>query len=219
MLCHSPAYVQHQTDWSGGCSVIRRGSGATTRSRGATRSWITNHGIRRLGRTGSLIAIVRIDAAGRELGVYETLVNPVGRRVRSAYIRSRQRHGGTGAHLREIASSVLAWLEAVVVVAHRMRFSARSSRELVSLPRLSLRWTPAAGASFVPTPNHRLATVRALRAGVTIDGPYTALGDARATAQVLPRLLATRRAVPTVAARVFTAGGVMGGGLFAAGDR
>ncbi|MCB9429628.1 MAG: 3'-5' exonuclease [Actinobacteria bacterium] len=146
------------------------------------------------------IAIVRIDAAGRELGVYETLVNP-GRSTGAVGVHQISTDMAARAPtFEEIASSVLAWLEAVVVVAHNAPFedaflSAEFARAGIAAPAIPALDTLPLAQSFVPTPNHRLATVCAW-GGVTIDGPHTALGDARATAQVLPRLLATRRSVP-----------------------
>ena len=162
------------------------------------------------------IAIVRIDAGGRELGVYETLVNPgrstgaVGVHQISTAMAARAPTFG------QIASSVLAWLEGVVVVAHNAPFedaflSAEFARAGIALPTLPALDTLPLAQTRVPTPNHRLATVCAW-AGVTIDGPHTALGDARATAQVLPRLLGTRRAVPRWRHGFSRLGGAMGGG-------
>jgi DNA polymerase-3 subunit epsilon len=162
------------------------------------------------------IAIVRIDAGGRELGVYETLVNPgrstgaVGVHQISTAMAARAPTFG------QIASSVLAWLEGVVVVAHNAPFedaflSAEFARAGIALPTLPALDTLPLAQTRVPTPNHRLATVCAW-AGVTIDGPHTALGDARATAQVLPRLLAMRRTVPRWRHGFSRLGGAMGGG-------
>ena len=162
------------------------------------------------------LAIVRVDPAGRELGVYETLVNPgrstgaVGVHQISTAMAARAPTFG------QIASSVLAWLEGVVVVAHNAPFedaflSAEFARAGIALPTLPALDTLPLAQTRVPTPNHRLATVCAW-AGVTIDGPHTALGDARATAQVLPRLLGTRRAVPRWRHGFSRLGGAMGGG-------
>jgi len=162
------------------------------------------------------IAIVRIDAAGRELGVYETLVNP-GRSTGAVGVHQISADMAARAPtFEEIASSVLAWLEAVVVVAHNAPFedaflSAEFARAGIAAPAIPALDTLPLAQSFVPTPNHRLATVCAW-GGVTIDGPHTALGDARATAQVLPRLLASRRSAPRWRHGFSRLGGVMGGG-------
>ncbi|HQR80174.1 MAG TPA: 3'-5' exonuclease, partial [Actinomycetota bacterium] len=87
------------------------------------------------------IAIVRVDPSGRELGVFETLIDPQ-RPVGAGAV-----HGIDDAMVRgappfpEIAASILAWLQGVVVVAHNAPFedaflSAEYSRAGWSLPPL-----------------------------------------------------------------------------------
>lgn len=139
------------------------------------------------------IAVVRIDAAGRELGVYETLVQP-GTEVRGTAV-----HGITDDHVAhaptfaEIAGSVLAWLEGVVVVAHNAAFEEaflqtqlrRTGLEPPVMPALD---TLRLSQTHLPLTNHRLAGLCA-RYGVDLTDPHTATGDARATAQVLARML------------------------------
>jgi DNA polymerase-3 subunit epsilon len=162
------------------------------------------------------IAIVRIDATGRELGVYETVVNP-GRSTGAVGVHQISSDMAARAPtFRQIATSVLAWLEGVVVVAHNAPFeeaflSAEFARCGISLPVLPALDTLPLAQSCVPTSNHRLGTVCAW-AGVTIDGPHTALGDARATAQVLPLLLAMRGSTVRWRAGLPRLGGVMGNG-------
>lgn len=144
------------------------------------------------------VAIVRIDAAGRELGTFSTLIHP------GCDMRARGIHHIDDAMVSdaptfaEIASSVLAWLEGVVVVAHNAPFedaflTAEFTRAGWLTPSLPAVDTLALAQSCVPTPDHKLGTVCAW-AGLAIHGPHTALGDARATAQMLPHLL--RRAGP-----------------------
>lgn len=139
------------------------------------------------------VAVVRTDAAGRELGVYETLVNP-GRAVTASSV-----HHITDAMVREaptfpeIADSLLAWLGGVVVVAHNAEFeddflTAEFRRAGIHPPAMPALDTLTVAQASVPTRNHRLATLCAW-AGVRIDGAHTAVGDARATAQLLPALL------------------------------
>lgn len=141
------------------------------------------------------VAIVRTDVWGRELGTYETLVNPGRTDVGPTAV-----HGITADMLLaaptfpEIASSVLAWLEGVVVVAHNAEFERdfldqafrSAGRRVSGLPAID---TLELAQASLELPDHRLATVCEW-AGVEITNAHTAAGDARATAQMLPRLLA-----------------------------
>jgi DNA polymerase III epsilon subunit family exonuclease len=143
------------------------------------------------------VGIVRIDADGHELGAFSTLIDP-GRPV-----------GAEGVHhideamvrdapsFAEIAPAVLAWLEGTVVVAHNAEFedaflSAELTRAGLRPPRVPALDTLPLAQAHVPTPNHKLRTLCDW-ASITIHQPHTALGDARATAQLLPVLLAHRR--------------------------
>jgi DNA polymerase-3 subunit epsilon len=139
------------------------------------------------------VAIVRVDALGHKLGIYETLVNPLRPPGATAV------HGITDAMVRdappfsEVASSVLAWLDGVVVVAHNALFedaflSAEFRRAGVRVPRLPALDTLPLAQKFVPTPNHRLSTVCDW-AGVELIDAHTALGDALAASALLPQLL------------------------------
>lgn len=139
------------------------------------------------------IAIVRIDAFGHELGLYETLVDPLRPPGPTAV------HGITPEMLRaappfcEVARSVLAWLEGVVVVAHNALFedsflTAEFRRAGLRVPTLPALDTLPLAQRNVPTPNHRLSTV-CQWAGVDLVDAHTALGDALATAALVPHLL------------------------------
>ncbi len=139
------------------------------------------------------IGIVRIDASGRHLGAFETLIDP-GRSPGPSTV-----HGITKDMLRqaptfaEVAGSVLAWLSGVVVVAHNAAFEdaflsaefSRAGRRVPSVPALD---TLRVAQRCVPTPDHKLASV-CRWAGVEVVGAHTALGDALATAQMLPKLM------------------------------
>lgn len=139
------------------------------------------------------VAIVRVDHTGHELGAFSTLIHP-GRPV-----------GATAVHhitddmvcdaptFPEIAPAILAWMEGTVIVAHNAGFedsflSAEFARAGWKLPAVPALDTLALAQGVVPTGNHRLPTV-CQWAGITIHNPHSALGDARATAQVLPQLL------------------------------
>lgn len=167
------------------------------------------------------IAIVRIDAVGRELGTYETLVNP-GRTTGAIGVhRISDDMVARAPTFEQIASSVLAWLEGVVVVAHNAPFedeflSAEFARVGIRPPAQPALDTLPMAQSCVPTANHRLGTVCEW-AGVRIDGAHTAVGDARATSQMLPRLLAARGAQVRWRHDLPRLGGVMGGGYLPRG--
>lgn len=140
------------------------------------------------------IAIVRVDSRGRPLGEYETLVDPSDRDTGEVRV-----HGITAGMVQraprfaQIAPAVLAWLEGVVVVAHNAAFEdgflaaelERCGLPPPPVPALDTLRLSQAGLSL---PNHRLSTVCEW-AGLRIDRPHTALGDARATAALLPHLL------------------------------
>lgn len=162
------------------------------------------------------IAIVRIDAVGRELGVYETLVNP-GRTTGAIGVHQiSEAMVARAPTFEQIASSVLAWLEGVVVVAHNACFedaflTAEFARVGIRPPAQPALDTLPMAQRCVPTANHRLGTVCEW-AGVRIDGAHTAVGDARATSQMLPRLLAARGARIRWRHDLPRLSGMMGGG-------
>jgi DNA polymerase-3 subunit epsilon len=140
------------------------------------------------------VAVVRTDSEGRELGVYETLVNPGRPLAASPVHHITDVMVADAPTFPEITDSLLAWLRGVVVVAHNAGFedaflTAAFRRAGVRMPALPALDTLPLAQSFVPTRNHRLATVCSW-AGIRIEGAHTAAGDARATAQMLPHLLA-----------------------------
>lgn len=139
------------------------------------------------------IAIVRLDPDGRELGVFETLVNPL-RDVGPTAV-----HGITSAMaaaappFAEIAASVLAWLDGVVIVAHNAPFEeaflkAELGRAGLRVPQLPAVDTLPLAQATIDLPNYKLATLCAW-AGVDLVAAHTALGDALATAHLLPMLI------------------------------
>jgi len=144
------------------------------------------------------IAIVRVDERGQELGAFSTLVHP-GRDMQASGIHHiEDTMVAEAPRFAEIAPSVLAWLEGVVVVAHNATFedaflTAELTRAGWLTPAVPALDTLTLAQSCVPTHNHKLSTV-CHWAGVDIHGPHTALGDAHATARMLPALL--RRAGP-----------------------
>lgn len=143
------------------------------------------------------VGIVRLDPAGHELGTFSTLINPgrpVGagavHHIDDAMVRDAPR-------FEEIAPAILAWLEGTVVVAHNAGFedaflSAGFARAGWRPPRVPALDTLPLAQACVPAENHKLATLCDW-AGITMRNPHSALGDARATAALLPELLARRR--------------------------
>jgi DNA polymerase-3 subunit epsilon len=140
------------------------------------------------------IAVVRIDPGGRELGLFETLVNPG-----TVETGAHDVHGITAGMLvdappfAQVAPSLLAWLDGVVVVAHNAAFedaflTAEFAAAGLSVPDLPALDTLRLAQDLLDLPNHRLSTVCEW-AGVRIRDPHTAAGDARATAALLPHLL------------------------------
>jgi DNA polymerase-3 subunit epsilon len=140
------------------------------------------------------IAIARIDAAGRRLGVFETLVDPG-----TPETGARDVHGigpdmlVDAPAFARIAPTVLAWLDGVVVVAHNAPFengflTAELARAGLTVPEVPALDTLPLAQRVLDLPNYRLATVCDW-AGIRIEGPHTAAGDAKATAAVLPHLL------------------------------
>lgn len=139
------------------------------------------------------IAIVRIDGEGRELGVFETMVNPLRDAGPTSVHGISTEMARAAPTFAEIAPSVLAWLDSVVVVAHNAAFeesflSAELQRAGLPVPRLPALDTLLLAQATIPLPNHRLGTLCAW-AGVDLVAPHTALGDALGTAQVLPPLI------------------------------
>jgi DNA polymerase III subunit epsilon len=161
------------------------------------------------------IAIVRMDATGHELGRFETLVDP-GRSTGPSSVHHITEAMVCGAPtFAQCAPSVLAWLEGAVVVAHNARFedaflTAEFARAGCSPPPMPALDTLPMAQWCVPTPNHRLATV-CRWAGVSIHGAHTAMGDAQATAQMLPRLLRQAGGVPAWSVGLPDLAGHLGG--------
>lgn len=139
-------------------------------------------------------AVVRIDVDGRPTGVLETLVDPGDADVGPTAVHGIHPAMLAGAPtFAEMAPTLLAWLEGVVVVAHHAPFedgflTAEFARAGMRVPLLPALDTLTMSQENLDLPNHKLQTVCSW-AGVQIDGAHTALGDARATAAMLPHLL------------------------------
>lgn len=145
------------------------------------------------------VAVVTVDAEGRVIDRWSSLVRPRNRWF--FRLGPRHIHGLTRARLRsappaaEVLAELTSRLDGATFTAHNARFDAaflqrfgsRQGAQLTLSPqlctlRLSRRLDPQRQLS------HRLADVTA-RYGVTNERPHDALEDATATAAVLPHLL------------------------------
>ena len=146
------------------------------------------------------IGIVRVSASGDFLDEWSTLINPGrGRDTGAVAIhRISNEMVAQAPHFRDVADDVLFWLNSGVVVAHNARFEAdiltaafaAIGRNVPTFPAID---TLRLSRQVVSCPDYRLATL-CRWAQVDLRDAHTALGDARATAQLLPALLRARDA-------------------------
>ncbi len=141
------------------------------------------------------VAVVRMDASGRQLDEFATLVNPE-RDVGDTYL-----HGISATDVmsaptfREVLGDVVALLSGAVVVGHNVRFDLRfldveARRARYALPDVpflcTLHLSHRVGGAL---PRRRLS-VCCEHAGIPVDGAHDALNDATATARLLVHYLA-----------------------------
>ncbi len=138
------------------------------------------------------VAVVRL--TGGTSDEYVTLVNPL-RDVGPSYIHGLTAEDVAGAPMfSEIVGDLLEMIDGAVMVAHNIRFdrdflSAELSAAGVFLPAIPCLCTLELAYRLEPgLANHRLANCCAA-AGMFYDGAHTALGDARAEAELLCRYL------------------------------
>lgn len=136
------------------------------------------------------IGAVRVDDTGRLLGEWSTLVNPL-RDVGPVSIHGIAAKDVLGAPtFADLAPLLLEEFAGQTVVAHNARFdlnflTIELARAGVDLPAplcglCTMEWA----RTFLPRVPRRLESC-CRAAGVTLDGAHTALGDARATAELL----------------------------------
>lgn len=142
------------------------------------------------------VAVARVDAAGRIEDEFATLVNPEGRDTGPVFVHGISNDAVANAPtFAEVAPELLARLDGAVVVAHNAPFEerflaaelARAGHTGVRVPALCSLWL---GQQTFTTPNHKLATL-ARHAGIPLVDAHAALGDVRAVAALLPRMLDT----------------------------
>jgi DNA helicase-4 len=140
------------------------------------------------------IAILKIDAGGKVLDEFSTLINP-----ESTYVGRTDIHGVTYKMVKnaptfsEASHAILRLLENSIIVAHNAKFEENflssefrhSGHKLPSIPAIDTLWL---SRQILDLPNYKLDTV--IRSyGEVIDDAHTALGDIRAMAKVIPRML------------------------------
>ena len=140
------------------------------------------------------LAIARVDQNGRIEDEYATLLNPEGRDTGAVFVHGISNDAVRSAPLfDDVAADILARLDGAVIVAHNAVFEerflaaelARIGLNTPPLPALCSLWL---GQQTFDTPNHKLGTL-AEHAGIPLVDAHAALGDVRATAALLPRML------------------------------
>ena len=144
------------------------------------------------------IAIVEIDANGRVLDEFDSLINiPGDAPLGAEFIHHVTREMLAGApQFSDLANHVASMLEGRIVVGHVVAFDLgylievyrRAGFELPALHGATLCTREFARAALPPGPKSLQACCDAF--GIENDAAHTALGDARATAELLVKLLA-----------------------------
>lgn len=140
------------------------------------------------------LAVARVDSSGHVEDEFATLINPEGRDTGPVFVHGIKNEAVANAPtFTEAAPELLARLDGTVAVAHNAAFEERFlAAELeragysgVRAPALCTLWL---GRQTFRTPNHKLGTL-ARQAGIAMPDAHAALGDVRAVAQLLPRML------------------------------
>lgn len=142
------------------------------------------------------IAILRVNHVGETLGEYSTLVNP------ERDIGRTDIHGIKSKHLRhapgfeDVAGDILSLLAGAVFTAHNVHFDRRFvesefSRIDYALPSFPCLCTMTLGARADRSiPSRRLSAI-CRHFGIDVKGAHSALGDARATVELLRKCIET----------------------------
>lgn len=140
------------------------------------------------------IAVQRIDASGKVLAEFETLIRPAASGVGRTDIHGiSSRMVAKAPSFREVAPSLLEILQGAVVVAHNASFEERFLKAQLEacgthpglIPALDSLWLARRQLTLE---NYKLDTV-IRHFGVRNGGAHTAMGDVRALAAVTPLLL------------------------------
>jgi DNA polymerase-3 subunit epsilon len=146
------------------------------------------------------LGVVRLDPTGREVGTWTTLVNPQ-RDIGPTRIHGISNRDVLNAPtFAQVANDLLAFVAGSVLVAHNARFD--TSFLHAECDRIGAQWGPVTGLCTMATSTSLgICHSRSLRdacdeLGIILMAHHTALDDARATAQLLTRLLPPRYPVP-----------------------
>ncbi|GHJ42686.1 DNA polymerase III subunit epsilon [Catellatospora sp. TT07R-123] len=139
------------------------------------------------------IAMARVED-GAVVDEWATLIDP-GRDPGPTYLHHISADMLLGAPtFAQMAPEILARLDGAVVVAHHAPFEERFlayefARARVATPVIPALCTLRLARAVLASPNYKLSTCCEI-SGITLYDAHTALGDVRATAMLLPRLLA-----------------------------
>ncbi|TRZ88033.1 MAG: 3'-5' exonuclease [Streptomycetaceae bacterium] len=140
------------------------------------------------------IAILLMNAEGVILEEYATLINPGNGEVGPTFIHHITEEAvSTAPTFKEVAGDILQRLDNRIIVAHHAAFEdkflasefRRAGIKLPPLPALDTLWL---ARQVVELPNYKMQTVLQ-KYGVAEIDLHTALGDVRALASILPKLL------------------------------
>lgn len=140
------------------------------------------------------VAVVKIDARGKILDEFTTLINPEDGNVgRTDIHQITLRMVKNAPKLSEVVGDLLGILDSSIVVAHNARFEENflesAFREVginhPLMPTIDTLWL---SRQVLDLPNYKLATVID-EFGYEFQDAHTALGDVRAMAKVLPEML------------------------------
>jgi DNA polymerase III alpha subunit (gram-positive type) len=140
------------------------------------------------------IAILQIDATGKKIGEFSTLVKPPDGQVGATDIHGIKKIDVKNAPLfSEIIGNIFSILNNSIIVAHNARFEEgflkkelnRSGQTISAIPALDTLWL---SRQVIDLENYKLKTVVS-GYGHKIINAHTALGDTRAVAKILPKML------------------------------
>lgn len=146
------------------------------------------------------VAVIKIDADGRILDEFTTLINPEDGNVgRTDIHQITLRMVKNAPCLADVIGDLINILDSSIVVAHNARFEENflesAFREVgikhPIMPTIDTLWL---SRQVLQLPNYKLATVID-EFGYDFEDAHTALGDVRAMAKVLPEMLAMGKSI------------------------
>ena len=146
------------------------------------------------------IAILVVNSNGEKIEEFATLINPGNGQVGPTFIHHITEEAvETAPSFKEVAGNILRLIENRVVVAHHAAFEdkflasefKRAGIDVPPLPALDTLWL---SRQVLDLPNYKMQTVLQ-NYGIEEIDLHTALGDVRALAKILPKLISL---VPTI---------------------